>query len=234
MTTPSDPAVPLAAVRARIEQATRDCQRRPEEVRLVAVSKTVDASTIRQYHAAGQRDFAENRAQSFRDKAAALADLADLRWHFIGNIQTNKIKYFYPHACLVHSVDRPEVIEAMADWGRRTGRQCPFLLEVHIADETSKHGFAPEQLLDVIQSIATRTDVQVVGLMGMAPFVDDAGVVRHAFVRLRRLFEASRKLVGPGYQARELSMGMTDDFPLAIAEGATIVRIGRAVFPDTP
>lgn len=227
---PENEAGSIAAVRARIAQACAACGRDPDTVRLVAVSKTVGPAVIRAFHRAGQVIFGENRAQDLRDKARALADLPDLRWHFIGTIQTNKVKYLYPIAELVHSVDRPEVVEAMAEFGRKTGRLCPFLLEFHISDEPSKHGFAPEEAEAVIRGVAARSDVRAVGLMGMAPFVADPGPVRAAFARLRAVFEASRAWEGPGYRATELSMGMSDDFPLAIEAGATLVRIGRAVF----
>lgn len=219
----------LGRVRGRIAAACAACGRDPASVRLVAVSKTAAAAAIRRFAAAGQPAFAENRAQDYRDKQGALADLG-LEWHFIGSIQTNKIKYFYKTAALVHSVDRRELIEAFAAWGRKSGRCCPFLLEVHISDEASKHGFAPGEVLGEVRALAGRDDLDCRGLMGMAPFVDDPAVVRAAFAKLGALFRASREVSGPGYRAQELSMGMSDDFPLAIAEGATLVRIGRALF----
>ncbi|NLI79646.1 MAG: YggS family pyridoxal phosphate-dependent enzyme [Candidatus Riflebacteria bacterium] len=226
-------AANLRQVRERIAEAARRAGRDPAGIRLVAVSKTVEADVIRALVAAGHTLCGESRPQVLRDKARLLAD-TPVRWHFIGPLQSNKIKYVYPVAELVHSIDRPDLLDAFAEWARRTGRRCPCLLEVHISDEATKQGFDPQEVLGVIERIRDNPDLDVQGLMGMAPFVPEEAPVRAAFRRLAGLFEASRALEGRGYRARELSMGMTDDFPLAVEEGATIVRIGRAVFGDHP
>jgi pyridoxal phosphate enzyme (YggS family) len=183
--------------------------------------------------AAGHTVCGESRPQALRDKARALAG-RPVRWHFIGPLQTNKIKYVYPIVELIHSVDRPELLDALRQWARKTGRRCPCLLEVHISDEPTKQGFAPDEVLSVIAGLRNDPDLDVRGLMGMAPFVSEEAPVRSAFRRLAELFRASRDLGGPAYHAQELSMGMTDDYPIAIEEGATIVRIGRALFGDHP
>jgi pyridoxal phosphate enzyme (YggS family) len=219
----------LAAIKARIGEAASASGRSLQQIRLVAVSKTVDSSVIQAMYELGQRDFAENRPQVLRDKARELSQL-QIEWHFIGPLQSNKIKYVYPVATLVHSVDRVELIDEFVSWHKKTGRRCPFLLEVHISDETSKQGFACDEVLDIISHYRDSEHLDIRGMMGMAPFVDDPAVVRGCFHKLAELFEASRSLEGRAYHACELSMGMSGDFPLAIAEGATMIRIGTALF----
>lgn len=219
----------LEKISAQIREAALAAGRPAESVALVAVSKTVDAEIIRRMHAHGQIDFAENRAQVLRDKARLLADTG-VKWHFIGPLQSNKIKYVYPVASLVHSIDRVELLEEFERWHLKTGRKCPVLLEVHISDEESKQGFACEEVLDVISRFRSSEHLDIRGLMGMAPFVDDEDIVQKSFSKLAKLLERSKALEGPAYQARELSMGMSGDFLIAIAEGATIVRIGTALF----
>jgi hypothetical protein len=219
----------LERVQSRMIAAACRAGRRPEEVALIAVTKTVGLPEIQELYRCGQRSFGENRPQAFRDRTKALPE-GDIQWHFIGNLQTNKIKYVFPTARLVHSIDRLELIEAFGDWFRKTGRKCPCLLEVHISGEESKSGFNPGEILEVIRAVSRRDDFQAIGLMGMAPFVDDEGIVRAAFRKLAEIFHQSKSLEGPGYQARELSMGMSGDFEWAIEEGATMVRVGTALF----
>ncbi len=201
------------------------------EVNLIAVSKTVDCQKIREMHACGQLDFAENRPQVLRDKARDLADL-QLRWHFIGPLQSNKIKYVYPVASLVHSIDRRELLEEFAAWHRRSGRLCPVLLQVHISREAAKQGFACDEVLEVIKAYRESADLDMRGLMGMAPLDANESLTRACFHELAELFAASRALVGPAWHPEHLSMGMSGDFHLAIAEGATMIRIGTALFAE--
>jgi len=138
----------------------------------------------------------EGRPQVLRDKARDLADLP-LHWHFIGPLQSNKVKYVYPVAELVHSIDRPELLEEFAGWAARTGRRCPCLLEVHISGEATKQGFAPGEVPEVIRRFREDPNLDIRGLMGMAPFVEDQTVVRAAFRSLAELFRATRDLAGP-------------------------------------
>lgn len=219
----------MSEIRNRMTAAAERVGRKPESVTLVAVTKTVEEPAMRELFAAGQTRFAENRPQCLRDKSRAMSDLA-IRWHMIGTLQSNKIKYVYPLAELVHSIDRRELLDEFAAWSAKTNRICPCLLEVHISDEESKHGFGVEDVLEVIREYRERPGLAIRGLMGMAPFTDDQEKVRAAFRTLRGLFDKSRELAGPSYEARELSMGMSDDFEIAIEEGATIVRVGRALF----
>jgi pyridoxal phosphate enzyme (YggS family) len=222
----------LAKVKEEIVLAEKRANREPGSVKLCAVSKTVSHEIITAMHGCGQLIFGENRPQSLRDKAALL-DLPDLSWHFIGPLQSNKVKYVYPVADLVHSIDRRELLDQFAAWHEKTGRICPVLLEVHISEEEAKQGFACEEILSVISEYRQNSHLAIRGMMGMAPFVADQAVVRGCFRRLRELFERSRELEGTAYRAEHLSMGMSGDFAVAVEEGATIVRIGTALFAET-
>lgn len=220
----------LVGVKARIKSAAERVGRNPETITLVGVTKSVTTKEILELAACGQVIIGESRPQVIRDRMEELKDHRELKWHMIGSLQSNKIKYLYQNVELVHSLDRPELIEHFAEWFRKTGRKCPCLLEVHISEEESKRGFSPDRLSDFIRSIKDRQDVLICGMMGMAPFVEDRTVVRQSFKKLAMLFSASREIQGSGYQATHLSMGMSDDFELAIEEGSTMVRIGHALF----
>lgn len=215
-----------------VKTASENAGREPGSVKLIAVSKTVTSDKIREMYAFGQRNFAENRPQVLRDKVKELEDISDINWHFIGRLQSNKIKYVYPVAALVHSIDRRELLDEFAEWAKKTGRKCPVLLEVHISREEAKQGFDVEEILDVIKDYRDNENLDIRGMMGMAPLDADDNRVRACFRELSDLFEASKKLEGPSYKAKELSMGMSGDFPIAIAEGATLVRIGTALFKE--
>lgn len=214
-----------------IKTATANAGRGEGAARLIAVSKTVTSDKIREMFSLGQRDFAENRPQVLRDKVKELEDLS-VNWHFIGHLQSNKIKYVYPVAALVHSVDRRELLDEFADWAKKTGRKCPVLIQVHISREEAKQGFDVEEVLDVIKEYRNNENLDIRGMMGMAPLDADDEKVRACFKELHELFEASKSLEGTAYKACELSMGMSGDFPIAIAEGATMVRIGTALFKE--
>lgn len=222
-------AANLAQVQSAIAAAAAAAGRDQAQVGLVAVSKTVDSATIRAMHAFGQRDFAENRPQMLRDKARELAELP-ITWHFIGPLQSNKIKYVYPVAGLVHSLDRRELLDEFAAWARKTGRLCPALLQVHISREAAKQGFSCAEVLDIIREYRDSEYLDLRGMMGMAPLDADAATTRACFHELAELFAASRSLQGRAWHPQHLSMGMSGDFHLAIAEGATLVRIGTALF----
>ncbi len=203
----------LAALRARI----------PPGVTLVAVSKTHPAEAIREAYAAGQRDFGENYAQEWREKADALADLADLRWHFVGGLQTNKVKYLAGRVHLVHAVDREELARELSRRFGQKGAVARVLLEVNTGGEATKGGCAPADAPALAAAVRALPAVELRGLMCMPPPEDDP---RPHFRLLREL----RDRLG----LRELSMGMSADWPIAIAEGATIVRIGTAIFGERP
>lgn len=226
-----DLATNLDRIRSRIKSAAEGCGRRPEDVRLIAVTKSVGVETIRLLLQSGQRLMAESRPQALRDRANLLAG-KQIGWHFIGPLQTNKVKYVYPIAEMVHSIDREELIDEFGRWAQKTGRKTPFLLEVHISPEPTKQGIDPKHVLKLIERVRNRPDLDIRGLMGMAPYVDDRNVIRASFRQLAGLLAESRALEGAAYKACELSMGMSDDFDIAIEEGATMVRIGTALFDE--
>lgn len=219
----------LARIKNEISEAELHAGRPAGSVQLCAVSKTVDHNVIAAMHGFGQQVFSENRPQSLRDKSALLQQTG-LSWHFIGALQSNKIKYVYPVAELVHSIDSRDLLNQFSAWHQKTGRLCPILLQVHISKEETKQGFACEEILQVIEDYNNNEHLDIRGLMGMAPFVEDEHIVRTCFRQLHELFAKSRALQGASYQAQHLSMGMSGDFNIAIEEGATIVRIGTALF----
>jgi pyridoxal phosphate enzyme (YggS family) len=202
-----------AALRARI----------PPGVTLVAVSKTQPTGAIREAYAAGLRDFGENYAQEWKAKADALADLADLRWHFVGSLQTNKVKLLAGRVAYVHAVDREELARELAKRSLPTGRPARIFLEVNTGGEATKGGCPPADAERLAAAVKGLAGVELVGLMCIPPPGEDP---RPHFRTLRAL----RDRLG----LAELSMGMSGDWEAAIAEGATFVRIGTAIFGERP
>lgn len=221
-------------IRARIAEAAARAGRSPDEVTLVAVSKSVPVEAMQEAYAAGIRDFGENRAQEARDKFPAFGD--DVRWHFVGRLQTNKVKYIVRHCHLLHSLDRPALAQEVDRRAARDGKVLPCLLEVNVAGEATKAGVPPEQVIPFLRQMAQWPALRVVGLMTVAPATTDPETVRPVFRRLRELALRAAEELGdvPGVEMRHLSMGMTDDFEVAVEEGATIVRIGRGIFGERP
>jgi PLP dependent protein len=201
----------LARVRAGI----------PPNVTLVAVSKTQPVELVREAYAAGQRHFGENYVQEWRAKAEALSDLADLVWHFIGSLQSNKAKYLAGRVGLVHTVDREELARELGRRSVQKGVATRVLVEVNVAGEASKSGCGPEEVPRLVEIIGTIPGLELRGLMCIPPFQGDS---RPHFRRLREL----RDSLG----LPELSMGMSSDYQAAIEEGATIVRVGTAIFGE--
>ncbi len=224
----------LAAVRDRIAEATIRAGRPAGSVRLLAVSKTKPEAQIREAYAAGQRDFGENYVQELCAKAAALADLPDIRWHLIGPLQRNKAKQIVPVASLVHTVDRASLAEELSrraqsvgtpsPSGGPTGKTLRVLLEVNVSGEASKAGCAPSEAASLAAIVRSSPGLSLAGLMTIPPDTDDRELARPYFQRLRELRDAI------GGDLPELSMGMSHDFEIAIEEGATIVRVGTAIF----
>ncbi len=203
----------------------------PPAVKLVAVSKFHPASAIREAYAAGQRVFGENRPQEFARKVAELGDLG-IEWHFIGHLQTNKLKLVLPHARLVQSVDGGHLLDAVEAWGRTNGRVVQVLLEMHIGAEASKQGFREEEALELLSRADRFRNVRFCGLMGMATHTDCEADIRADFARIAG-FRARLRDLFPGLaDFRELSIGMTGDWRLALEYGATMVRIGTAIFGE--
>ena len=206
-------------------------QELPPEVKLVAVSKFHPVEAIREAYAAGQRAFGENRPQEFAKKVEALADL-DLQWHFIGHLQTNKLKLVLPYADLVQSVDSLHLLDAIQDWGKVNGKVIRVLLELHIGAEQTKGGFKEEEILDVLFRAEKYTHVRFCGLMGMATHTDREEDVRADFARIADFRAYLQDLFPELTDFRELSIGMSGDWKIALDYGATIVRIGTAIFGE--
>jgi len=216
-------------VQESVIRAAQRCGRNPSDICVVAVSKTHPPEAIRDGYAAGLRIFGENRVQEAEEKIRSLADLG-AEWHLVGHLQTNKVKKVLPLFRLIHSVDSPRLIEALESEAEYRNQRVSILLQVNLSGETTKFGAACEDLESLLVALRNAPHLQCRGLMTLPPFVEDPEEVRPFFRRLRQLGERYRvDLVGSGSQV-ELSMGMTHDFPIAIEEGATIVRIGTAIF----
>lgn len=227
----------LAAVHARIETAALTAGRNPDDVRLIAVSKTTPEERIRHAVAAGAHLLGENKVQEAKRKWQNLQDL-DIDWAVIGNLQTNKAKDVAEFASEFHAVDRLKLAETLDRRLDMVGRQLDVFVQVNTSAEESKFGLEPDETLAFLRQLPQFSALRVRGLMTLAMFTSDAERVRQCFVMLRELRDQAREedpaLVGPG----ELSMGMSGDFEVAIAEGATTVRVGQAIFgaretPDT-
>ena len=215
----------LAEVAGRIAAACERAGRDPSEVKLVSVAKTFAADRVREALAAGAVAIGENRAQELKEKAAALG--GDIEWHFVGHLQTNKVRQVVGVAALIHSVDRYGLAEAIARRARSLDLVQDVLIEVNIAGEATKGGIEPRKASAFAAEVDALAGVRVIGLMAMAPFADDPEVSRPFFRDLAEIGAVVRaELSG----AMALSMGMTRDFEVAIEEGATLVRVGEAIF----
>ncbi len=216
----------LQAVKSRIAAACRTFGRDPRDIVLVAVSKTFAAADIRRAYAAGQRDFGENYVQEALDKMAELAGL-ELAWHYIGPIQSNKTRAIAARFDWVHSIDRLKVAERLSAQRPADRAPLPVCIQVNVSGEASKSGVAPAALPGLAHALARLPRLQLRGLMAIPEPTPDAALTRRRFERLRELQEA---LVGDGLDLDTLSMGMSDDLEAAIAAGATMVRVGTAIF----
>jgi PLP dependent protein len=215
----------LAGVHARIERAAVAAGRDPASVRLVAVSKTHGPEAVREAYAAGQRVFGESYAQELAEKAAALPDLEDIEWHFIGHLQTNKARLVARSAHVVHTVDSTVLARELGKRASREQRTLPVLVEVSVGGEAQKAGTSPGDLEEVLQAVLAQPSLVLRGLMTMPP-AGDLSAARRVFETLVSL----RNLHGGASRLPELSMGMSDDLEIAIACGATLVRVGTAIF----
>lgn len=213
-------------VRAKIEEACRRAHRSPGEVLLVAVTKGRSLEQVEAALAAGLQDLGENYVQEGRRKAMAVGT-GRCRWHFIGHLQTNKVRQALEYVDRIHSLDGFRLAEELNDRALRAGRRVPCLVEVNVSGEASKHGVSPVELPALYEHAASLPGIELEGLMTMAPLAGDGEASRPVFARLRQLAD---DLTRRGLPARELSMGMTQDFEVAIEEGATMVRVGTALF----
>ncbi len=229
----SDITYNLALVRARMAKAAQRAGRRSDEITLVAVSKTKPFAAIAAAYAAGQRDFGENRVEELWPKveAARQAGFDDIRWHLIGTVQSRKTAEAVGPFALVHSVDRVKIADRLSRDAMQAGCVMSVLIEVNISGESSKHGFTPTELRETAAHLLALPGVQICGLMTMAPLEAEAEATRTVFRALRELRdELAQRYSGNAW--RQLSMGMTNDFEVAIEEGATLVRIGSAIFGE--
>jgi pyridoxal phosphate enzyme (YggS family) len=226
-----DIAAGLAGVRARIAAAERAAGRPPGSARLVAVSKKMTVDDVRAALAAGQVDLGESYGQELRDKRLALEAApppagAALRWHFIGPLQANKVKYVAGHVALVHSVDSAELVDEL----ERRGADQTVLVQVNVSGEAQKRGVAPTALPALLDRFAALAHVRCAGLMTVPPLAEDPEAARPHFAALRALRDREAARARPRVDLAELSMGMSHDLEVAVAEGATLVRVGTAIF----
>lgn len=203
----------------------------PSNVTLIAVSKTKPVSDLQEAYDAGQRIFGENKALEMRDKHQVLP--ADIQWHFIGHLQTNKIKYIAPFVTLIHAIDSLSLLEAVNKEAAKNNRVINCLLQFHIAQEETKFGLDIEEARAMLESESFKNlnNINICGVMGMATFTDNADQVRNEFKNLKNIFETLKEnYFKENDSFREISMGMSDDYPIAIEEGATMVRVGSKIF----
>ena len=228
---PSDPAAlraRLTSVRERIATAAGRAGRDPAAIRLIAISKTFSADAIRAVADAGHVDFGENKVQEALPKIAALRG-SSLRWHLVGHLQSNKARKAVEHFDVVHSVDRIALLARIDDAATAAGRSIDALVQVDLAGEPTKHGATPQEIPALLEAAAGCKAVRIVGLMTLPPAFDDPESARPYFAALRELRDRFGSHV-PGGSLPELSMGMSHDFEVAVAEGATMVRVGAAIF----
>ena len=218
----------LTDVERRIKEACLRCGREPSSVRLIAVSKTTPAEMIQEAIAAGILDFGENKPQELRDKYDILPK--NLRWHMIGNLQRNKVKYVVGRAVMIHSLGSDELAESIEKEAEKKDLIMPVLAEVNMAGESSKSGLAPEETEAFLRRVSSMKHLKVKGLMTIAPMTEFPEENRVYFRELRNLaVDIARKNID-NVDMYELSMGMTGDFEVAIEEGATMVRVGTGIF----
>lgn len=205
----------------------------PQDVRLVAVSKFHPAEAIQAAYDAGQRIFGESKVQEMDEKHGKLPE--DIEWHFIGHLQTNKVKYIAPYVALIHAVDSYKLLVEVNKQASKANRIIPCLLEIHIAQEESKYGFTFESCRTFLQEEAWKglTNVRIEGVMGMATNTDDENEIRKEFESLHRFFnELKEKYFKEQPYFKEISMGMSHDYKIAVAAGSTMVRVGSKIFGE--
>lgn len=212
----------LQTIHKKIEDACLRAKRNPEDVTLVCVSKTIDAETISEAYSLGEKVFGENRPQELRDK---LDKVVGANWHLIGHLQSNKVKYVVGKASLIHSVDSLNIASAINEQAGKLKVVQDILLEVNISGEESKYGLTTEEIPNIIKEIGMLSNIRFKGFMTMAPLGAPESEIRSIFKKAKALFDSHKK-----DGATILSMGMSNDFEIAIEEGATLVRVGRAIF----
>lgn len=223
----------LHLVKERIGRAAAKVGRDPEDVKLLAVTKTVGVDEIESLLGLGQSELAENRVQDALRKQEAIKERLPYQpyhMHLIGSLQRNKVRMIVGRFDLIHSVDRWSLAQEISERGEELGLQVPILIQVNVSGEETKHGLAPDELLPFYAEVTKLSNLKVCGLMTMAPFALDPEETRPVFRGLHDLFQKIKKAYHPGTEWRHLSMGMSNDYEVAIEEGATLVRIGTAIF----
>lgn len=220
----------LELVRQNIKNACEKAGRRPDEVTLIAVSKTKPVSMLKEAYSAGSREFGENKVQEIMDKYPQLP--SDIHWHMIGHLQRNKVKYIIDKATLIHSVDSLRLAEEISSQAEKKQVTANILVEVNIAQEESKFGISREEAIQLVKNIAKLPHISVKGLMTIAPFVTNPEDNRKYFRQIRELSVDIAKENIDNVTMSILSMGMTGDYMVAIEEGATMVRVGTGIFGE--
>lgn len=218
----------LETVKERIQNACRRAGRNPDEVTLIAVSKTKPVEMLQEAYEAGVREFGENKPQELRDKYPCLPQ--DIHWHMIGHLQRNKIKYLIDKVCLIHSVDSLRLAEAIDEEAGKRGLRVSVLAEVNMAGEESKFGVTPQETPSFVEALSRFPHLRVEGLMTIAPFTEHPEENRPYFRNLKKLSVDIQAKNIDNVCMRHLSMGMTGDFEVAVEEGATMVRVGTGIF----
>lgn len=218
----------LQEVNKRIEEACLRSGRSPEDITLIAVSKTKPLEALMDAYEAGARDFGENKVQEILEKAPSMPE--DARFHMIGHLQRNKVRQVLPHAVLIHSVDSVRLAEQIQQEAEKEGRVVDILLEVNVAKEESKFGFLPEEVMEAVGTIHELPNLHICGLMTIAPFVANSEENRPIFKKLYQLSVDIKKKNIDNVSMGVLSMGMTGDYEVAVEEGATMIRVGTGIF----
>ncbi len=225
MTVTSD----IKKLQGLIREAAEKVGRSSEDIRLVLVTKTVSTERVLEAYQAGERDFGENRVQEWQEKKDVLPQ--DIRWHLIGHLQTNKVKYVIGKIALIHSLDRIELAEGIEKYAKARGiAEVSCLVQVNMSGEESKFGLDPARVDDFVRQMPSKSSIKICGLMCIGPMTEDEGKIRECFQKTRGLREDLKKKF-PQYAWDILSMGMSADYRIAIEEGANMLRIGSLVFP---
>ncbi len=217
-------------VKERIQEIALACGRNPEEIKLITVTKTCSLNMMRQVYQMGCRDFGESRVQEALEKIPHFA--SDIHWHLIGTLQSNKVSHTIQHFKLIHSVDTSELAKKIAEASQKRGITTSILLQVNTSGEKTKHGLTGEEWRAKLEEIDQLSHLQLEGLMTMAPLTEDERVIRLCFSQLFSLRSEFQRRVRQPSLFRHLSMGMSHDYPFAIQEGATLLRIGTAIFEN--
>lgn len=219
----------IESIRKRIADAAKRAGRDADEIKLIAVTKTVDVDKVEEAIAAGALDAGENKPQELARKYEVLGD--KIRWHQIGSLQTNKVKYIIDKVCMIHSLDREGLAEEIDKRASKIGRVIDCLVQVNISGEESKHGMFREEVEPFVRLVAEKyPNIKIKGLMTMAPFDAERDEIKKVFRDLKELSDEINNMNIGNVEMKELSMGMTNDFEIAVEEGATMVRVGTAIF----